>query len=432
MNGSYGTKKYSADKMAFLAILIVALLLAYFLTVLKSGISLSKPIPLDGSGLTVAIPVGNGWKSENQWRYHENAFAITSLFVPLKPNPTALAYCLYKLAPDTESVDARFEKRASVLDAEIEGMGKITTDTLVFDWVHIKKQSPLYDAFFATAQLPNNRQLDIEVSQTTGDTALAERIFQDIIENLKFQDNQMLKSGTELLSNIKSSGLGSFLKKKNQQHSFLIKNEQKKTIGFLTESFIKSPKKKTSQIQTTSFYYLRVKQATEQVTFFEGDDKFGQFTWKSETSSRRGRKGVELSLGETEKMSVKNFDISSEDKNYSLNPAAIPEILLDFVFWQMLQSSYEKIVIDIIQPDGTITPTLISKIETQQTPYALKLQPLDGSGFLENIYFDNQMQISKAIFQQDAAYMLERTTKENIITQFPERAEYLLQRPPLK
>ncbi|MCK4753214.1 MAG: hypothetical protein KAS75_07190 [Planctomycetes bacterium] len=428
MNATYGIKKYSADKIAFLAILIITLLLAQLIIVSKSGVSLSKPIILDGTGLSVPVPAGGGWQSVYKWEYNDNAFTLSSIFVPYSTTATTLAYCKYLLAPTAESLDARFEQKALAVEGQIAKTGTTNTDYLSIDWVYIKREKPLFDLFFGTVKLPNNRQLDIEVHQTTGDTALAERTFEAIVENLRFEDNQLLEAGSEIIAGIKGRGLDSLLKNQSPQRFFLIKDARKHIIGFLTETLTELSQESRLNIRVTSFYYLRDRRPVEQVTSFQSNTAYDEFIWKSETANRIGRTKTEVTLDKTGIMTVRNFGVGAEDENFPLGGAAVPEILLDFVFSQMFQSSREKFIIDIIQPDGTITPALISKDETQQTPYALKLQLLDGSGFFEKVYLDDQMQISKAILQQDTVYLLERTDKETVLAQFPERADYLLQR----
>jgi len=47
MDKTYGTKEYAADKIAFLGLFIIALLIAYFIVASRSALVLSEPIKLD-------------------------------------------------------------------------------------------------------------------------------------------------------------------------------------------------------------------------------------------------------------------------------------------------------------------------------------------------------------------------------------------------
>jgi hypothetical protein len=56
------------------------------------------------------------------------------------------------------------------------------------------------------------------------------------------------------------------------------------------------------------------------------------------------------------------------------------------------------------------------------------VEPLDGWGFFEQVYLDGQKRVLIRLLQQEGIYTLERTSIENILRQFPERADYILQK----
>ena len=58
MSGTYETKKYGADKMAFLGLFILALFIASFIIASRSAMVLSEPIKLDYAGLSAVVPAG--------------------------------------------------------------------------------------------------------------------------------------------------------------------------------------------------------------------------------------------------------------------------------------------------------------------------------------------------------------------------------------
>ena len=485
MNGTYEAKKYGADKIALLGLFIVALLIARFVIVSRSAVVLSEPIKLNYAGLSASLPAGNGWRSGKQWKYEKNAFILSSFFDSGFGNVTGLAQCRYLLAAAEATPDTLFREKASAIGGAIAETGQILTDRpgsrfakssqdwgpLTIDWAHIKKPKTLFDAFFGTIQLPNNRQLNIEVYQTTGDTDLAKQVFERITESLKFEDNQLFKAGSEIVTAIKIAGLDRFLDNQSRKDFFLIKDVRKRTIGFtmdvLGPRFAKSSQNGGAQlnIQAASFYYIRGRYAHERATFFQSDNSFDEFIWKSEISSIRGRNSTEITLLKDGIMTVKKFNAQVEEKNYQISPAAIPDVFIEFIFGQMLDSDYEKIFVDIIKADGTILPALISRIETprrfaslaplcllsqtargvtrvqvqnrnsgpaiveEETAYAFRMELLDGRGFSQQLYLDEQRRISKALLRQESIYSLERTTVENILEHFPEKADYVLQFP---
>jgi len=204
MNDTYGTNKPGYDKIALLGLFITALLMAHFIVVFKSRISFSDPIRLSQAGLSVSIPVGQAWQSDRQWQYRENMFSLSSLFPRGSVRPTAWANCRYLLSAETTPPQMRFEQRVSEIGAVIVETNQTQTDTLTIDWARIDKPEVHFSMFLGTARLPDNRQLDIEVSQIAGDGELAELVFKHIIETLKFEDNQLPTAGAKIVAEIKS------------------------------------------------------------------------------------------------------------------------------------------------------------------------------------------------------------------------------------
>ncbi len=192
MDKTYDIRKIEGDKIALLGLFIVALLIAYIIVVSKSALVLSEPIILTQTGLSVSMPAGNGWKSEKKWKYHENAFSLSSNFALGSSRPIAWARCRYFLAAEPTTPQMRFEQKALEVEGRIVKMDQMRIDTLIIDWALIEKPQTPLSFIFGTANLPNNHQLDIEVHQVMGDTEMAERTFKGIVKTLSFKDNRSL------------------------------------------------------------------------------------------------------------------------------------------------------------------------------------------------------------------------------------------------
>lgn len=463
MNETYETKKYGADKIVLLGLLVLAVLIARFIIASRSAIVLTEPINLSYTGLSVSMPSGNGWRSQKQWKHHENGFALRSAFAPGSGSVTAAAYCRYLLAAPRAAPDARFKQKAANVGGEIVKIDQTQTDSLTIDWAHIKRAETLFEMFFGTVQLPNNRQFDIEVRQNTADTELAEKVFKRIAESLKFKDNPLLNSGSEIVAKIKRAGIARLLYNRNQQTFFLIKDAAKRTIGFTMDVLVDSASNAKLNIQAASLLYLRDRYAKEQATIFQSDNSFDQFESKSEISGITVRVGTEMVLGTDGLMTIRKSNQRGQEKIYQLGPAAIPELLLEFVFRQIFDSDHKEIIVDIIEADGTITPALIwrttednkhpqitqkpSSTEVQSTiaakdeaAYILNMQLLNGKGFSEKVYLDKQRQVFKRLLQKPDSvkgirkplhrkdtHTIERTSLDNILEQFPERTNRIMQ-----
>jgi len=447
MSRIYETKGLWADKVALFGFLIAGLLIARFIIASKSAVVLSGPIMLDYTGLSISIPAGNGWQSEKRWKYQDNSFVLSSVFVPGTAGPTAMSYCQYLLTESSDTPDLWFDEQAAVVSGRIVGTGQTRTGSLVFDWAQIENSEALFDMFFATALLPNNRQLKIEVSQTTGDTDLAEQVFRQIIENIEFEGNPILEVGSDIVMEIKAEGLDSFFEpyfvkgsraevspdSRSRRNLFVIKDASKQAIGFVIDVLVDFASDKLLNVQAASLFYIRGRYTSEQATFFRSDYNFDEFIWKNEISNIKGKSANEVIAGKDGVITVRGFSPQIEEKSYQSGPAAIPEVFIEFIFSKMFNRGHKEAIVDIVNADGTIIPTLISRFESEDAAvveegvgYIFNLNPLNNPGSFQRFYLDEQMHILKILLRQENIYTLELTSEENILREFPERADYIL------
>jgi len=476
MNIVDAIKKYDADKIVFLGLFAVTLLLARFIVTWRSAIVLSVPIELKYGGLSASIPTENGWKSEKQWEYYKNAFALSSFFDAGSGNMTASVRCRYILLPTTASVKALFDEKTSAIGGMIAQTGQIPIEGMssgfakspegagvfLIDWIYIKKPERFLDMFFGVAQLPNGRRLDIEVYQEGYDDDLAERVFRDVAESIRLKDNPVFDAGCKVIGEIKNkglappageAGLGGFSpllfaeEAQKGGNFFLMKDARGRSVGFTMDVTIAASGLQqdgdAKGVEAASFDYIRSPFNREQATVFEGQNNLDEFTWKSEAGGIGGRSGAEMVLDKTGVMAVRKFGRIVEEASYHISPAAIPTIFDALAFSQIIDSNYEEILVDIIDADGTILPLLICKVERddsaverlfgkeparEEVVYILKAELLDGRGFYDKVFLDERGRILKRLLKREAEYVFERSDAETIQREFPERSDYILQR----
>jgi hypothetical protein len=449
MSWTYETRSRWADKTAFFGFFIAVLLIAHFLVLRQSAIMLSEPIKLEFADLSACMPTGNGWQSGTGWTYQENAFALDSFYNPGAGRVTAIVSCRYLLAAVKTTSDKLFKERAAEMGrsriaktGQIEigkGDNPVYAGSAALNWAHIESLSDsrgtgmLFDVFFGTAELPNGRQLDVEVYQATGDTDMAEEIFNFVVGSIKFTDNLMSEAGGKIVTEIKNKGLDTFLgsidnkKKLEQENLFLIKDATGRSIGFTTDVLGTI---EPGRFGAVSFYYIRGRLDQEQVTSFRSENNLDEFDWKSETIGPSGRSITEIVLNKNGLMTVRELGPRAKEKSYQASPAAIPDVLGEFIFAQMIDSNEREIFVDIIETDGKIVPALVSRVDAdrQSSAYVFNVRLLDGRGFSEQVYLDSQKRVSRRLLQQENTYTLERADAEDILREFPERGSYILHR----
>jgi len=441
MNQTYETKKTGADKIALLGLFALALLLAHLMVASRSAVKLSEPMQLEHTGLSVSMPTGSGWQSEKRFSHKDNCLTVSSLLTSGHGEIITLASCRYSLAPVELAGENWLRQEALQTKADIVNQGEIHSPQpageLTFHWEHLRKQQGLHDCFLAAAELPNGRRLDIELHQFTGEAEPAEKTFRKIMQSVEFNDVGLLARGAEIIAEIKRAGPDSLLMR-DKKEFFLIKDPARHTLGFAMELLTNSAEPALTKepngfdIQAASYYYIRGGLPSERLALFQGEAGLGRFIWKSEITSAAGRMGNKTSLDENGIMTVYKLAGRSRQQKYRPGPASIPEPFLELVLTEMLEGGYEEIIVDIIEHNGTIAPVLISALpgETAESSdaHAFQLQLLDGRGFSQRLYLNEQMRVSRALLQQEKTYLLERTTAEEVLRLFPERADYILQK----
>ena len=430
MSENFRLKRFETDKIALLGLFVLALLAAYILVLVKSALIFSEPIELTHLGLSVSMPVGHGWHSEKQWRYHKNTYTLSSNFAVSSDKPIAVAYCQYMLAPEAMSPKMWYEQKAVEVEGAVIEMDQEQINGLTVDWAHIERPELLLSIFLGTTELPNDRRLNIEVHQFTNDIDFAEVVFRQIIESLSFKGDQRIENGIEVVNSIKDKGLDSFLEGQNQQGYFLIKNSDEQKIGFIIDVLTDSDSDASFNIQAAGHLYGRG--IREQATLFRGTNNLGEFIWQSETSGTVGISHLEVILDEEGIMTVGEVRARSKTR-YRLSSAAIPDIFIEQLMNQFIESRMKQIIIDMIDADGKITPTLVFVVEDKEsysvdedTAYVVQLEFLDGQGFSEVIFLNDRKHITKVKIQQNKSFIIEETSREVLLQEFPERADFIL------
>jgi len=187
MDKSYGIRRIGGDKIAFLALFVLSLVTARVVVGLKSTIVLSDPIALEGAGISVAVPVGNGWQSREQWVPDGDGHVVSSRFPPGPGEATARVICRYHPEIGANSPRMLFEQKAAKLNGVIVSIDQIVADSLIFNWAQIKGQESALTALLGTTVLPEGWQLDIEVFEITGDVKQAEETFKRVVEGVNYR-----------------------------------------------------------------------------------------------------------------------------------------------------------------------------------------------------------------------------------------------------
>jgi hypothetical protein len=421
-----GTGRYVIEKGALLAILAISLLTAWLAVEMRSVTRLSAPIELSHSGLSISMPSGNGWRCEGKWIYDDDGFTISSIFAIGAGPGRSFVRCRYLLARQRLTPLERFSEEAAAINGELVETGQITAGQLVVDWARIKGDtkrvvSGPFEMVLGVCELPAGRQLEIEVLQTTDERDMVQSIFERIAKGVRFSDNGLLQAGEQIVSQARISSPNE-VANDSRLTFFILADSRGRTIGFTMEATAVQTGEQ-SAIKAAGYYYIRGPVPSEEVSVFRGDIAFEKFTWRVETSSPAGRKGIEIE-SDSGVLTVRNLRAGGKESEYTLGGAAVPDIVLEPVLRKMLDSEPQEIVIDVIRSEGTVVPMYVEKMN-QADGNSIRIELLDGRGFWQRTYYDNTRQPVKILLEQENTYTLQRADANEIAEAFPERSDFV-------
>ncbi len=471
-----------ARKIALPVILVISIIVARLIINFRSAIILSAPVELSRCGLTVSMPLGNGWQSDNKWIFDNDGFVLRSV-LSIDAAAQSYAQCQYLLATEPVTAKERFDKQAANFEGQVVQTGQMQIDQLIVEWAKIIPARPdvareetlnhderpaqskvvgksaAYEMVFGICPLAAGRHLEIEVLTQESEEGLAWEIFERIANNIRFSDNGLLQAGAEVVNETTSGGIKDILPDSTTQDNrlvrfFIVSNSRGRPIGFTLDVITGENQ---AGIKAAHYYYMKVPIPNEEVELFTGDAAFEQFTWKVESRSRIVSKGIEMT-GKNGSLTVRHesgrpfgfapgqrSDQNSpksqgEENEYVLGSASVPNIVLEPVLRKLLAGDRQEIIVDVIMPNGTIAPIYIEKInapatrpgkpmsEAQSIVSALRLEILDGRGFWQQVYYDDKLEPLKMTVRQENTLTLQRATENQVAEAFPERADLVRNR----
>jgi len=242
-----------------------------------------------------------------------------------------------------------------------------------------------------------------------------------------------LKAGAELVNQIQQKGVCTFLDNQGRHSFLLIKDIADRPVGFSIDVLTCNSSDVPEAVKAGSHFYIRGRQSRQQRTFFQSNNRLDRFSWITKTVSRAGTAGTEIVLADNS-VTVTELGPQNDMRRFVPDPASMPNPLLDIVFLQMIENQTRRAILNVITPEGTVSPTLVSakqvkgSARTDQRPgYKFTVKLLDGSGSSEVVSLNTQKEISRIVLKQDHMLTFEPTTPENIVRLFPEHADYILQ-----
>lgn len=444
--------KYSPAEVALLVIFAFGLLLSFLVVSARKKIQFSDPLEAPFDGITVSMPSGNGWQSQNKWQYSgiENAFAIKSVLVQSNVRLAHISW-QYNIAAEekkTEEIISVASSTAGFLKVRTENIniGGLEFTTLIFTSPSKARPDGIENYYYATARLPFGREIKLEVL-AIADADFASRIFDSAIKKIKYTEDKRLAIGEDFIKRSKSSGAAALIKRETERTSrriYLAREYSPANAinaseyqGFTIDVF--SPGKdlrRRGGINASAFNYIDGPVGWIGSGLFSCDRSINNFEWKSKQSSldKRRETGVEIKYADGV---LRCYDVHSmtdriiKERVYNPSPLSIPELFLDSLAAAFLDQNTENALIDIILPDGRIVPAEISKTAIAASPSmptavsAVRFSMYNKHGKYYELLFDQSGKIVGKIEKIGITFELKRTNIKEVIAQFDQWSDDL-------
>ncbi len=415
-------RQFGLDKIAFLGLFLLGLLLAKLMISFRSDIKLSEPIGLKGTGLEISVPAGDNWKRlSNGFRYENNEFNFTCVMQISSGSAISMQW-RYFLLPSEKTPLERFQAEAAPISGHIESTGSDKVGNLKFDYAKI--DSNQITLFCGTTSLPDGRILFLEVGQKGMGIDLAEKIFKALHASIKYQTDNSVAKGTKFLKDFKASYL-TMLPRGGWQNYYRLKDARGSTIGFTTNAISYSAdSNENSAIFSADLLFLSsgFNAYIEQAIFYS-DVSLSKFDWIVKQGSVLTNRELPTHI----QLVDSNLTVEKQNviEKFTFTDTMLPETFFDLAVASFLKSSFDTVMFEILLSSGKIAPVIISRINTPQTSVlpaesAASVEIFGTNTTSQKMFFDGQGGLLSAEIQGNISYRLERAARADILADFPQ------------
>lgn len=386
-------KRYSLAELTLLALFAMGLLAAWIIVKARDHVPLSAPIALDGTGLSVSVPVGTGWEHTPAWGYEtDNSMALLAQRRVMQSG-VELRWRYVFCAPQI-SLQEVLKERLKETQAVVEPVEMPAGSSMEAVRISTPPQTQEPTYFFAMANLGHGRRIELQVTpeQLDFDLFYAETLLKDAALSMVYQTTEEMAAGTALLKQFYET----METAQPKEESFLISEARGRTTGFYYAKHEPDNGGAVRRIETR--YY-----ETQQF-MMEGTLKIGRrqqpFNWQTRLTvpMTTGLRSYEIQADENGRLNVSsNFEAG---KTLYPDPFILPEAVLSEFVRLYLEGTEESVVTLAIAGIGQVAPIRIRKIDPQEATArseevrtAVRVEYLHSADFFDELYFDEQRRL---------------------------------------
>jgi hypothetical protein len=415
-------RRLGLDKVAFLILLLLGFVLAKFIISYGSKLELSQPLALKGTGLEVSVPFGDSWKRlSNGFQYENNEFKFVCK-MPISNESGIAVQWQYSLLPAAKTVPERFQAEAEIAKGRIESSASEKFGDYNFDYAKIVSEKAA--VFYGTTVLPDGRILTLEVAQSGMSDDLADKIFKGLLASVKYNPDNPVVKGAELLKTFKTS-LGTILTQGASPNYYRLKDTRGASIGFTTDSIGYRPDaNENSAISDAGLLFLSSGfNAYAEQSIFYSNISLSKFDWIVKQGNLLTNREVPIHILLNDQLLTIQKQNIAEKLGYT--GSMLPDPFFDLVVEAFLKSNFDSVMFEIVLSEGKIAPVILSRINSPETSVlpaesAAGIEVFGTTPIIQKRYFDGEGRLLSADVQGGLSYRIERTSRADIIADFPQ------------
>jgi hypothetical protein len=435
MSDSEKVKRFGFDKIGFFILLLAGIFCAKLLIASRTNFKLSKPVQLEGTGFSAAIPQGGGFQQISEgFSYEDNEFRLGTILRSGREEAVSVHW-RYFLLPIKRTAMERFAEDANTIGGIVEYSRSRQFGQLTFECAKITAAKTAMVLLTGTTILPDGRTLTLEVAQVGRDFNMADKVFDSVIASAAFKAESPRADGIKFLENFRQNDFADIAGRKTEQNYYYIEDFTDKKLGFSTDAVgvIADSSSDNSVIAAALYFFQSGIVSRAEQDLFAGEPNMGTFKWGNRQSDLLINREIPttIKLDETGTITIQT---RTGTQNFAVGGSMLPEILFDCAIESFLHSSFDAVMIDMIVSDGIIRPIIIKKgkVEADKFPElkitkAVEIKSFGSGVNVQTIYLNDANEMLMSEIHGGMSYRLRKTGKEKIVADFPEWSEKIEQ-----
>ncbi|MDD5010817.1 MAG: hypothetical protein PHQ00_01705, partial [Phycisphaerae bacterium] len=233
--------------------------------------------------------------------------------------------------------------------------------------------------------------------------------------------------GAEFLKTFKKSYVD-FLPPDSSQNYYRVKDTRGNNIGFTANAARRPANPNKNSLFSSAgvqFVGTRLNSYAER-SLFHSDIPMTKFDWLVTQSNLLTNRELPVFI----QLSDGSLTVNKQGKteNFAFTDTMLPEVFFDTAVAAFLRGDSDMIMLDFIISDGRIAPAIISKINIppalkSTAKFAAGIELLGANTIYQKAYFDGEARPIFAEVQSSFSYKIERSSKADILADFPQWAE---------